>query len=211
MEISGDVLIPPFRFSAVEIDVFRGAYPVKLNFGFLKTLKLKTMISLIPNPIDEDLAEFCKNEKIENHYFSVPKFIDQIIMTPNTVTQILNLLCDKNNLPAYIHCLNGGHSTGLIVMCLRKLQMWSQRAMFAEFNRFINTFESCEEAFVNNYKATFELTSNRPQWLMHLTGKKSHPTLRVILANETESDDEIDDEEEDDLISSTDEIKIRNE
>lgn len=185
--------IPPFRFAAVEVDVFRGAYPVKLNFSFIKTLKLKTMISLTPNPIDEELDEFCKQESIENHYYPVPKFIDQVILTPNTVTEILTFLCDKKNLPVYIHCLNGGHTTGLIIMCLRKLQMWSQRAMLAEFNQFINTFESCEEEFVNNYKATFELTNNRPSWLMHLTGKKSHPTLRVILANESDSDEEEED------------------
>ena len=182
--------IPPFRFALVETDVFRGAYPVALNFSFLKTLKLKSMISLTPNPIDDELAEFCKEEGIENHYYPVPKFIDQIIITPNTVTEIITFLCNKNNLPAYIHCLNGGHTTGLIIMCLRKLQMWSPRAMLAEFNQFINTFESCEEEFLNNYKATFELTSNMPSWLMHLSARKAHPTLRVILANESDSDEE---------------------
>lgn len=191
-------LIPPFRFASVETDVFRGAYPVKLNYNFLKTLKLKTMISLIPQPIDDELAEFCKEEKIVDHFYPVPKFIDQVILTPSTVAEIINIMSDKNNLPVYIHCLNGGHTTGLIVMCLRKLQMWSQRAMFNEFNQFINTFESCEEEFVINFKETFELTANRPSWLMHITGKKSHPTLRVILADESDSSDEEEVNEEED-------------
>ncbi len=41
-------LIPPFRFSIVELDVYRGAYPTLKNFPFLKTLALKTIISLTP-------------------------------------------------------------------------------------------------------------------------------------------------------------------
>ena len=184
-------LIPPFRFSYVETDLFRGAYPVKNNFNFLKTLKLKSIISLIPNELnDEDLLPFCKEQKIEIFRYQVPKFIDQIIITPNTITEIINLMSDKTKLPLYIHCLNGGHTTGLVIMCLRKLQMWSQRSMFNEFNRFVDSFESCEEEFVINYKATFELTTNRPSWLQHLAGKKSHPTLRVILANESDSEEE---------------------
>lgn len=183
-------LIPPFRFSYVEKDLFRGAYPVKLNFEFLKTLHLKTMISMIPNQIDEDLKSFCDQEGISNHCYIVPKFASQIVITATTITEIINILCDKQNLPLYIHCINGGHTTGLVIMCLRKLQIWSQRAMFNEFNQFINTFESCEEEFVINYNATFELSPNRPEWLQHLAGKKSHPTLRVILTDDTDSDDD---------------------
>ena len=30
-------LIPPYRFAAVEVNVFRGAYPVERNFPFLST------------------------------------------------------------------------------------------------------------------------------------------------------------------------------
>lgn len=188
------MLIPPFRFAYVETDVFRGAYPVDKNYPFIKTLKLKTIISLIPEEINEDLKNFCKKECIKNHTYLVPKFIDQVIITPNTVTQILTTITNVNNLPVYIHCLSGDHTTGLVIMCLRKLQMWSQKAMFNEFNQFVNTFESCEEEFVNNYKATFDLLNQRPSWLTHLTAKKSHPTLNIIFPED--ADDQYDSENE---------------
>jgi len=190
MELDNRYLVPPFRFSFVETDLYRGAYPVAANYNFLITLKLKSMISLIPEAMDNKLSDFLKEENIESYQYTVPKFVDQIIMSSNMITEILNIMCDKKNLPLYIHCHNGGHSTGLVIMCLRKLQMWSQRAMFSEFSRFINTFESCEEEFVNNYKATLELTSNRPSWLKHLAGKKTHPTLRVVLADEPDSEED---------------------
>ena len=189
--------IPPFRFSYVEKDIFRGAYPVSLNFNFLKTLHLKTIISLIPNAVDDDLKNFCQVEGITNHYYSVPKFASQVIITATTITEIVHIMCNNDNLPLYVHCLDGGHTTGLIIMCLRKLQMWSARSMLSEFNMFINDPESCEEEFVNNYKATFELSSNRPKWLQHLSGKKTHPTLRVILIDESESESDDNDDNDD--------------
>ena len=189
--------IPPFRFSYVEKDVFRGAYPVSLNFGFLKTLHLKTIISLIPSVVDDDLKNFCQSEGIINHCYSVPKFASQVIITATTITEIIHIMCNNENLPLYVHCLDGGHTTGLIIMCLRKLQMWSSRSMFNEFTTFINDPENCEEEFVNNYKATFEISNNRPKWLQHLSGKKTHPTLRVILIDESESESDDNDDNDD--------------
>ena len=73
--------------------------------------------------------------------------------------------------------------------------------MFQEFNQFIHSSERCEEEFVNNFKATFELSVNRPDWLRHLAGKKSHPTLRVLIIGEEDSDDEDIDTEEDEASS----------
>ncbi|KAH0789455.1 Tyrosine phosphatase family protein [Histomonas meleagridis] len=191
-------LIPPFRFAYVEKDLFRGSYPVALNFDFLRTLHLKTIVSLIPNPIDPDLKKFCEDENITNHTYIVPKFTDQIVMTSTTITEIINIMCDKQNFPLYIHSTNGAHNTGLVIMCLRKLQMWSINATLNEFNQFVDSPESCEEEFVNNFKATFELSQNRPAWLQHLAGKKSHPTLRVLIIGEESTDDDEDDMYSDD-------------
>lgn len=192
-------LIPPFRFSYVEKDLLRGSYPTSINFSFLRTLHLKSIVSLFPTPIDPELKAFCEEEHITNYTFIVPKFIDQIVITQTTVTEVINLMIDKNNLPLYIHSSSGAHTTGLVIMCLRKLQMWSSRAMFQEFNQFIRSSERCEEEFVNNYKATFELSVNRPDWLRHLAGKKSHPTLRVFIIGEEDSDDENIDTEDEEL------------
>ena len=186
--------IPPFLFAYVEKDIFRGAYPVSINFEFLKTLHLKTMISIAPNSIDDDLKNFCQENNIVNHFYPIPRFASQIVITATTITEIIHIMCNTDNLPLYIHSLDGAHTAGLVVMCLRKLQMWSSRAMFNEFNMFITNFERCEEEFVNNYKATFELPPNRPQWLRHLNGKRTHPTLRVILAEEGSSDDDDNDD-----------------
>lgn len=57
-------LIPPLRFAIVEKNVYRGSYPRPLNFPFLESLKLKTILSLTPAPLIEPVAEWCKQRGI---------------------------------------------------------------------------------------------------------------------------------------------------
>jgi tyrosine-protein phosphatase OCA6 len=52
-------IVPPLRFGFVEVGVCRGAYPTMRNFPFLKTLSLRTIISMIPEPPTPDLEDFC--------------------------------------------------------------------------------------------------------------------------------------------------------
>ena len=189
-------LIPPFRFGYVEKDVFRGGYPVALNFDFLKTLHLKTIVSIIPNPVDDDLKKFCEEEHITSHYYQIPEYAGQIVITASQITEIMTLMCNTNNLPLYIHSVGGGHTSGLVVLCLRRLQMWSTHAMVSEFNQYVmDGIESCEEEFISNFKATIELPLPRPRWLTQLSGQKTHPTMRVILPDETSGSNSEDDDD----------------
>lgn len=57
-------LIPPLRFAIVEKNVYRGSYPRPLNFPFLESLKLKTILSLTPAPLIEPVANWCKQREI---------------------------------------------------------------------------------------------------------------------------------------------------
>ena len=52
-------VVPPLRFGIVEVGVYRGAYPTLFNFPFLKTLSLRTIISLVPENPTPDLEDFC--------------------------------------------------------------------------------------------------------------------------------------------------------
>jgi tyrosine-protein phosphatase OCA6 len=186
-------LIPPFRFAFVEKDLFRGAYPVTLNFNFLKTLRLKSIVSMCPAPIDPNLREFCESQGITDHYYEVPKYAGQIGVSASVITEVLRLMCRADHLPLYIHSIHGGHTNGLVIMCLRKLQMWSARAIFSEFNQYVtDSCEPFEEEFLNNYAATLELPLPRPAWLAHLRGRRSHPTMNVILTEEAETDSDND-------------------
>jgi hypothetical protein len=52
------------------------------------------------------------------------------------VAEVLKLMMLAENLPIYVHCMDGYVSTGTIVMCVRKLQLWTSAAAQIEFGRF---------------------------------------------------------------------------
>ncbi|GBB98152.1 hypothetical protein RclHR1_03150015 [Rhizophagus clarus] len=175
-------LITPFRFAIVEDEVYRGAYPKNRNYRFLKRLKLKTMLSLVPDPPVPELLEFCRNENIKNIHFQVHKVKDNVPLNYNKVVQLIQIIIDPSSLPVFIHCLDGANVTGLVIACLRKLQMWSISSAMGEFLRYLRggVISSEESEFVEKFLAEIEIPSTIPSWLWggHVTFNK-HPTLKL--------------------------------
>jgi len=64
LKIPPDTVIPPLRFSIVEPYLYRGSYPRPLNFPFLEDLKLKTILSLTPEPLVQDTAQWAESHNI---------------------------------------------------------------------------------------------------------------------------------------------------
>jgi hypothetical protein len=105
---SSATLALPFRFGAVEENVFRGAYPKARNKRFLKRfiilsyichhllpcdnrLHLKTILSLIPEPPKPELHDFCAQEKVNNIWICVKKPKDNLPLTYTKVVQALEV------------------------------------------------------------------------------------------------------------------------
>jgi len=95
------------------------------------------------------------------------------------------MIIQPDNTPIYIHCLDGANVTGVVVMCLRKLQNWSLSAIFTEFSRFTraNYISSVESEFVETFKAEIEIGSKIPLWLWQGERCAKHPTLKLKLLN----------------------------
>jgi tyrosine-protein phosphatase OCA6 len=66
-----------------------------------------------------------------------------------------------------MHCLDGANNTGLVVMCLRRLQNWSLSYIFAEFVRFTRDahINSSESEFVETFREEIMIPSVIPKWL----------------------------------------------
>lgn len=171
--IMKDPLIPPFRFAAVEEDLFRGAYPTLKNFRFLKRLQLRTILSLVPEKPTGDLEELCAALDVKLTHIEVNKSADSVTLTHEQAVTCLKAICDASNLPLYVHCLDGANTTGLVVMALRKLQNVNAEEAIAEFVRHSrnNEFSHDEDRFLAKFR-DFELDSvDLPPWLWAL----SHP------------------------------------
>ncbi|KAI9321883.1 tyrosine phosphatase family-domain-containing protein [Dichotomocladium elegans] len=188
MSIQLPNLIPPFRYAIVEDKLLRGGYPKERNMRFLKRLRLKTILSLIPNKLTAEMHDFCAENAINMIHIKVDKYKeDNIPLSYNKTLMALQIIIDPANHPLYLHCLDGANVTGLVVACLRKLQMWSISSAMCDFSRFMHgTVISQEEfEFVENFK-NFEVTipSTIPSWLWggHVSFRK-HACLRLKFLN----------------------------
>ncbi|KAI9469050.1 MAG: tyrosine phosphatase family-domain-containing protein [Benjaminiella poitrasii] len=181
-------LIPPFRFSMVEENLFRGGYPKPRNKRFLKRLKLKTILSLIPDKLIPEMHDFFEENNIHLLHLQVDKMKeDNIPLTYNKTLIALQIIIDPANHPLYIHCLDGANVTGLVIACLRKLQMWSNSSAMVEFARNLDTnvISSEEFEFIENFK-NFEtiIPMAIPQWLWGgQVNFRKHTSLRLKFLN----------------------------
>mmetsp|Transcript_11944 Transcript_11944/g.24326 ORF Transcript_11944/g.24326 Transcript_11944/m.24326 type:complete len:298 (-) Transcript_11944:2324-3217(-) len=183
-------LIPPFRFTIVEEGLFRGAYPSLKNFRFLRRLRLRTLVTLSENPASRDLTEFCENESISLLRYDVPKCEENVVIRPEMAAQILAVLINVENLPLFLHCRDGGHNTGLIIMLLRRLQNWSQSTIYDEFTRYTKGADIYrdESAYVESFKEEIHLPKIIPPWLWQGQPLQSHPVMKLTGTQTLEPD-----------------------
>lgn len=182
--------VPPFRFAMVENGVFRGAYPTLRNFPFLKRMKIKTILSLTPEEATFDLKEFAKAEKVQLRYIQAERHKGDPQLLPSDLNDALHLITNAEMHPIYIHCLDGRHVIGLVVMALRKLQCWDYASMQFEYERFARESNN-ETAFISDYGGGLTLPVRLPAWLwggswLDADNKpRKHPTLKVKYAAST--------------------------
>ncbi|GMH11406.1 hypothetical protein Nepgr_013247 [Nepenthes gracilis] len=147
------VLMPPTNFSMVEQGVFRSGFPEPSNFAFLKTLKLKSIIYLCPEPYPEVLCEFLQSQNIRLLQFGIEGTKETSESIPeDIITDALKVLVDVRNHPVLIHCKRGKHRTGCLVGCLRKLQNWCLSSILEEYQLFAGSKARITDmAFMESY------------------------------------------------------------
>ena len=177
--------VPPFRFALVEDGVYRGAYPVLRNFPFLKTLGIKTILSITPEEAVYDLKKFAEAEQITLRYLQAERHKGEPQLLPTDLNEALSIILNVDYHPIYVHCLDGRHVLGLVIMALRRVLHWDVQAMHSEYLRFAPTSDGSELGFILDYAGGFTLPVNIPQWLwggqwVDADGRtKKHPTLKI--------------------------------
>ncbi|CAN6597618.1 inositol phosphatase Siw14p [Trichomonascus vanleenenianus] len=127
----------PENFSIVVNDIYRSSFPRTENFEFLKRLKLKAILVLIPEPYPEENVKFLEENGIK--FFQVGMSGNKepfVHVSHETITKALEIALNPENHPLLIHCNRGKHRTGCLVGCIRRLQDWSLTMIFDEYRRF---------------------------------------------------------------------------
>lgn len=133
-------LYPPLNFGAVEDGVYRSAFPTEINFHFLQSLNLKSVI-LLESIKDDDgrFGNFLEDFSIR--VFHVDNSVSDSVrgfspVAEEMVVAALQTLIDRANQPVLVTCASGKFLTGTVIGCLRKMQRWSLVSIFEEYRRF---------------------------------------------------------------------------
>ena len=128
---------PPTNFSVVESGLYRSSYPTMKSFGFLKKLKLKSILTLVVEEYPEKNLEFIKKNGIELIQIGLrPNKEPFVEVQKDKIILALQKILDVRNHPMLIHCNSGKHRTGTVIGCVRKIQKWCLSSIFAEYIRF---------------------------------------------------------------------------
>ena len=130
-------LLPPDNFAMVNTHVYRSSFPKKKHFPFLRTLGLRSVLTLILEEYPETNTSFLDANGITFFQFGIPGNKEPFVSIPtDKITAALTTILDRRNHPILIHCNKGKHRTGCLIGCLRKLQQWSLTTIFDEYRRF---------------------------------------------------------------------------
>lgn len=130
-------LTPPENFAPVIHDIYRLSFPQPQNFDFLKTLKLKLILCLIPEDYPELQLQFLAENNIELFQLGILGNKEPfVVISADLITAAAKIVLDPTNHPILIHCNRGKHRTGCLVGVIRRLQMWSLSLIFDEYRKF---------------------------------------------------------------------------
>ncbi|CCK69946.1 protein-tyrosine-phosphatase KNAG_0D01950 [Huiozyma naganishii CBS 8797] len=155
--------VTPLQFNTVQPRLYRGSCPREINFTFLETLQLTSIVSVTKGPPTDELANFCKKHNITVKHIPLPKSGKQsgdkkvkrkrepVPIGYVTVRDTIQFLMDRRNYPVYLHCGNGELVTSLIVACLRKFSYWSTVSILNEFLVYNSSINVHERDFIEKF------------------------------------------------------------
>lgn len=175
------MLIPPVNFSLVVGRFYRSGHPIELNFPFLETLELKTIVyvgDIAPEKVKECYTKWVEKNNINLVHIPSPSVREPFITTdPESVSKVINLVLDRRNHPILLHSDKGKHRTGVVVGTIRKcLQQWSLAPIYEEYIRFALGKADADFLFIEQYKpSNLDVDEeNYPAWVHGLKKEVSN-------------------------------------
>ena len=138
---------------------------------FIKTLKLKTVIILSSNFLDDSVSKFFEESGIQVVYVenSVSDGLRGLLpFAEEMVTESLTVIADGGHFPILVVCKTGKNLTGVVVACLRKLQRWSLISIYEEYRRYAggSRLQQQHEQFIELFDTDLvPIGQNAPQFL----------------------------------------------
>jgi tyrosine-protein phosphatase SIW14 len=114
--------VPPSNYGAVLPGViYRSSYPEPKNYEFIKDLKIKSILTLVPEPIASEYQNFMDQTGIQHFQVHIKANKGEVRVESCEMSRALRLIMDRTNHPILIHCNKGKHRTGCTVACFRRI------------------------------------------------------------------------------------------
>lgn len=156
LDIASQEVTPPENFAPVINHIYRSSFPQIQSFSFLRSLKLKSILCLIPEEYPEMHKEFFEEEGIKLFQMGMSGNKEPFVKIPHDlVTEAVKVVLDPKNQPILIHCNRGKHRTGCVVGVIRRLQRWLLTIIFDEYRKFAAPKERpMDQQFIELYNET---------------------------------------------------------
>ena len=185
------LLVPPVNFGMVSDGLYRSSEPAEINFPFLSSLNLRTILYLGHSPPSAALVYFVDDHNAfppprqphtpltlthitaqqhshsahihpaiaaspphghshttASHYTAAHPPSNPSSLTEHAVIAALTLVLSPPHLPCLVCCPTGGHSTGVVVGCYRRVEGWSLQAIYSEYRRYAEEGGGMNEQFI---------------------------------------------------------------
>jgi tyrosine-protein phosphatase SIW14 len=115
-------------------------------------LKLKTILTLVPEPYPQPYVEFLKDNGINQIRIHVPANKETVKIEATTMLQALGVVLDRTNYPLLIHCNKGKHRTGCVVACFRKVLGDAMDSIIHEYHTYAGKkARALDEQFIHGF------------------------------------------------------------
>jgi tyrosine-protein phosphatase SIW14 len=146
-------LVPPFNFGSVlHGAIYRSSYPKEENYDFLKDLGLKTILTLVPEPLSPEYEGFMKDAGIQHFHVHIRANKGEIRVESCQMSRALRLIMDPSNHPMLVHCNKGKHRTGCTIACFRRILGNDSEAVLEEYHSYAGKkSRAFDELFFENF------------------------------------------------------------
>jgi len=125
----------PLNFGVVIPGVYRCGYPQADDLDFLKSLGLKTIVSLVQKEYPEGYQAFIETNGIK-HVIIEMQGTKKVDISHAVMNSVMEIVLDRRNYPILVHCNQGRHRTGCVVAVIRKVMGWNVDAILDEYNTY---------------------------------------------------------------------------
>ncbi|KAK1961179.1 tyrosine phosphatase [Colletotrichum sublineola] len=142
----------PINFGVVVPGVYRSSYPKPEDFGFIRNLGLKSIVTLVQkDDVDEPYTAFMSSNGIRHHVFNM-KGTKKEAIPIRTMKAILRLVLNREHHPLLIHCNHGKHRTGCVVGVVRKVTGWELSPIVDEYRSYAEPkIRDCDIKYLTDF------------------------------------------------------------